>query len=345
LRPALGNRAKNFQNFEGCSLIPSALLEYLRQPSLIRDGAKYFYRHHLAKLYVDKEIRQWESCRSQTSDMRFFCRNRWVEPESWETQFDASLLDILDRPVILLGKGGGGTRLLALAARDCDIFIGNLLNKSNDTLEMALALYQGILRKAVSLDVDPRALTVSHLRLAAAQMIRKTSKVSEWGFKLPESLLLLPEIDKAFPKARYVFMFPNLMLTCLRKPHLTAQPDNPVGNVCLYQAYTAAGRDPVHVNDDPPSIRMAFTTLHQISQLNQNCCAKFKKNRYYECEFDQFVHNPDKALNDLSAWLDTDRVGLKLMQTVDISRAQKAIRIDADIKEKVIKILDPLLNK
>jgi hypothetical protein len=46
-----------------------------------------------------------------------------------------------DKPVILLGRGGSGTRLLAQLALSVGVFLGNELNASHDSVEWVETLY------------------------------------------------------------------------------------------------------------------------------------------------------------------------------------------------------------
>ena len=74
----------------------------------------------------------------------------------------------LDSPVILLARGGGGSRLLTLLARDCGVFLGNDLNGSGDCMELALPIFKSLFRKYRSLYPPQQGLSVPDLRAAAA---------------------------------------------------------------------------------------------------------------------------------------------------------------------------------
>ena len=53
----------------------------------------------------------------------------------------------ISRPVVAIGRGGSGTRLLSLALQEHGIFLGNQLNESHDSTEWVDLIYKLAIEK------------------------------------------------------------------------------------------------------------------------------------------------------------------------------------------------------
>lgn len=167
-----------------------------------------------------------------------------------------------ERPTILLGRGYSGTRVLALLAQACGLFIGSRLNVSRDSLEMAPAIYAGVRRKA---EGGAPAATAAELRAAALALWEGGGRPTLWGFKLPEAILLLPELRRAFPRARYAFIKRDPLMSAAGRVHPTADPDVPFGRAALVLAARHAGLAPEELLAESVAWRLAVTTAHQFA--------------------------------------------------------------------------------
>jgi hypothetical protein len=264
------------------------------------------------------------------------------EKEYALTRFSPEVLVRLASPVVLLAQGGSGSRLLSLLATDCNIFIGNQVNPSGDCLDMRMAVYQGVIEKLTCKASWQKKLTVPRLRFAAATMLQKSERTSFWGFKLPESMFLMPEIREAFPRARYVHLIRDPLTTCLRRTHMTARFDNHIGRVTLPLGYRYCGSEPAKILQDSAALHMAYNVRHQVETVRAYC-RSFLKGRYLEVRFEEVLEKPMGVLELFSNWLDTTPVDHKVRDSVDINRAKHPrITYPAQIVEEVEQILAPL---
>lgn len=280
--------------------------------------------------------------------------------------FSSDILDQVESPVVLLARGGSGSRLLSLLAADANMFIGNDVNLSGDCLDMRMAIYQGVIEKFTSTTSWQKEFIVRRLRYAAAAMLqtaRQTAKhTAVWGFKLPESMLLTPELSQAFPHARYVHLIRDPLTTCLRRTHMTARLDNHIGRIALLLAYQYCGLAPAKILDDSPALHMAYTTRQQVETVRAYC-GSFTEKHYLELRFEDLLWRPMDILHLFSRWLNAtgteaefrnDRkasldhsqvtaTGRKLRDAVDIHRAtHPKITYPAPIVAQVEQILQPL---
>ena len=253
--------------------------------------------------------------------------------------------EVLDRagpPVVLLARGGSGSRLLSLAAQDCGLFVGNETNPAGDALEMVMAVYQGVLRKYLCPAEWQEEQITPHLQSSASEMLQKGEVVAQWGFKLPEMLLILPEIRKAFPGSRLLHLVRDPLTTCLRRTHMTARLDNKIGRLGIALGYRHAGLDPRQSLNDSPALHMAYTTRHQLETVLEICRA-LPRSEYVELRFEDAVAQPGAFVESVATWLGTTVRTQSLSDSVDKNRANNpSIRYSAAVERKALEILAPL---
>lgn len=162
-----------------------------------------------------------------------------------------------ERPVLLLGSGGGGTRVLAEAAARLGVVLGARVNESFDSVEWAPLVYDAVIAGSAP---APDAIR----QLAEAIYSPWLSDGGRWGLKLPELILVLPAFLDAFPAAQAVWLTRHPLSAALRRSHVTTQPDHPLGRVVLAAAYRNAGRDAARIATDPQYVRNALAWRHQV---------------------------------------------------------------------------------
>lgn len=228
---------------------------------------------------------------------------------------------LLDRPLILIGRGGGGTRLLSTIASDCGLFIGNKVNESGDCLDMVHWIYRGVFRKYHSTDAWMLSQIVPDLRLAAACMLEEAGWPEHWGFKLPETALILPEISEAFPAARYAAFSRIPENTVLRRSHMTARLDNHIGRCALTVAYDHFGLGRQQILEDDTLIHMAVTTLHQTALINAHMLG-LPSGHGLNLSFEDTIASPENVLRSFSEFSGLPILSHRITTTVDQPRSR-----------------------
>ncbi|WP_225444371.1 sulfotransferase family protein [Pseudomarimonas arenosa] len=230
-------------------------------------------------------------------------------------------------PLVLVSRGGSGSRLLATLAQDCGVFIGNELGASGDALEMVHSVYRGVLRKFRYRSKEGFQQTVDDLRASAAAMLAKQPEsLIHWGFKLPESILILDEIAVAFPFARYIQLLRDPLETCLRRTHMTARWDNQIGQATLRAAYEHCLLDIGQALDDPPELHMAITTKHQLD-LALDFMTRLGPDRAMVVRFEDLIQQSKRVLSQTRAWIGTSdpiQPSSTLLSMIDPERAMRA---------------------
>ena len=110
--------------------------------------------------------------------------------------------EVLSRPVVATGRGGSGSRLLSLALQEHDVFLGNGLNKSGDSTEWVDLIYTLAIRKLTG-KLSTGNHWLQELVACAENILAKGQweQTQPWGWKLPETMLFVPEVADAFPGA------------------------------------------------------------------------------------------------------------------------------------------------
>jgi len=201
---------------------------------------------------------------------------------------------------------------------------------------MTPAIYNSLFRKFLCNGVheEPRSLEAlraihqaklspEDLRNAAANMLLYSGLQTDrlWGFKLPEALLLIPQLHDAFPTARYVFMHRHPLAGCLGRSHQTAELDNPIGQMLLPIAYRRQNRSPLQALEDSQPERIAYSIVHQDETALADRQDLLDPRRSLSILFEDMLLDPENETQKLSSWLATRVQASRLTQVVDLRRA------------------------
>jgi len=245
----------------------------------------------------------------------------------------------LDSPIILISRGGSGSRLLSTMAQDMDIFLGNKVNLSGDAMELVQSIYQGIVEKYRCKTVWQKKQITHRIKAACAEMIKDIPLDRLWGFKLPECIFLLPELQEAFPNARYIHFLRDPLSTCLRRTHMTARLDNHIGRITLPLAYDYLKIERKNILNDHSIKHMVNTTIHQLSLIKKNL-DQLPEHKKLEIKLENIINDPGMEMNTLSKWLGQPIIFHTLGGKIDKNRA--AIQYDNYSQELIESVKNSL---
>lgn len=292
--------------------------------------------------YLPANLAEW-------TDSNRYILNKWPEwsdeLDSENFEFDADPVSEFGPPIILLSRGGSGSRLLSTAMQDLGVFLGQNVNASGDCMDMVQAVYRAVLSKYQRRAPWQRAEIVPRLRYSAQAMLAEAPPTGAWGFKLPESLLILPELDAAFPGARYVHLIRDPLNTCLRRTHMTARADNAIGRTTLRAAYKHCERPLYRILEDSAGLHMAYTTIHQL-EVALHDIKQLISDRALSVRFEDALSDPTGFIEKLSTHLDLPHLSNVLSDTVDPERAKSPKQIHPEpVRLEVERVLGPLRKK
>jgi hypothetical protein len=254
-----------------------------------------------------------------------------------------------DSPVNLVGKGGGGTRLLSQLAIDAGLTMGPNLNDSLDSIDLVGAVYPSVRQKIGREPAGSNPPGIIPSLHASAKKIRDAIPAEDkgpWGFKLPENIFLLPEWLEAFPKGRFAVLLRDPTSTSFRRPHITSTPQAGIGRVALHAAYMHCGFDTAKLESDPVPIRNACAIVHQLDLLiDFMATMKADVHRVHWVFFENVLSHPDREIMRFSQWMGCNRRGNSLQDTVSRERAFSGIDASIEVTKKVNDILFPLYGR
>ncbi|KZX55067.1 hypothetical protein A3709_08720 [Halioglobus sp. HI00S01] len=147
-------------------------------------------------------------------------------------------------PIVIGGLGGSGTRLVVTLLRRMGVHFGGELNdsldnlwftllflrrslllKSDDEVEKLSWIFANAMRHGVELSEELRVLLdeataldrapvvpAEHLQRARDSLLHSPThdrRHEHWGWKEPNSHIMLPQLDRCFPDMKYVFVVRN----------------------------------------------------------------------------------------------------------------------------------------
>ena len=221
-------------------------------------------------------------------------------------------------PLILTGRGGSGTRLLADALRGQGVDLGARLNPSSDSIHWADLLYEMVLSSLQGHCSPWSGSWSEELRHRARCLSLGRLSAKPWGFKLPEAMLVLNTLLQTWPRSTVVHLVRHPLDTCLRRTHMTSRTSNPVGKALLEQAYRTLER-PQRPDDDPPHLRNAVSWWYQLQEIQR--VREHFPGRVIEIRYEDLCDCPQETINALMQALGSQSrpVGLP----VDSSRRRR----------------------
>jgi hypothetical protein len=158
----------------------------------------------------------------------------------------------VEQPVVLMGRGKSGTRLLSLACGQLGVSLGitprlPAADIDHRPFRQAVkALAQRCFAAGGIEAVDPRDLELFEYRMEQARrrLQRRDPGALAWGWKWPETYLITPIVYAAFPKGRFIHMVRDGRDLAFKR-HLTDDMRRPLGRTIL--AHLGVAGQPRHV--------------------------------------------------------------------------------------------------
>lgn len=214
-------------------------------------------------------------------------------------------------PLIATGRGGSGTRLLTLLLQGLGVHLGNSLNPSGDSVEWADLIYELCLASLAGHPGPWRGRWSSEL-IHRARCVAPASAAGPWAFKLPEAMLVLPQLTSIWPSTPVIHLVRHPVDTCLRRSHMTSRLNNPIGRAILQRSFAALGlkEDPA---DAPAYWCNAVSWWFQLEQL-QRCknVTSIRSQPWIELRYEDICADPQRQADLLADQLGLCRVPMTL---------------------------------
>lgn len=204
-----------------------------------------------------------------------------------------------EAPVVVMGRGHSGTRVLAWAIEELGIRLGTLAEKPTGdaqdrrfTRRIKKIAERNVATPAAAAP-DPR--DVRSFQKAAARFIEWIGDApAGWGWKFPETYMIGNVVDAAFPEARYVHMVRDGRDLAF-KAHLTDDASRGLGHRLL---------EHLGALDEPHYIQAARSWDYQVRRFQD--FADSVRDRVHEMTFESLCNDPEATMERLCAFLEVD---------------------------------------
>ena len=201
-----------------------------------------------------------------------------------------------EEPVVVMGRGHSGTRIMAWALEALGIRLGTL--KTKTTGDCQDRRFTGIIKKLARRTLHlPATYPPSRRDLKTFQ--KAVHKYLEWmgdnkpawGWKFPETYLIGTIVDAVFPSARYIHMIRDGRDLAF-KYHLTDDPNRGLGRTLL---------DHLDAVDQPDHIQAALSWDFQVKRFD--ALADSLGDRLHTLTFEALCHNPLEEMERIASFL------------------------------------------
>lgn len=199
-----------------------------------------------------------------------------------------------ERPVVLMGRGHSGTRVLAYAVQSLGVDLGFAMHTGRGDPDDAKFRKQ--LAEAArkwNVDDEPPERHVRALRKVFASWLLRANIGEPWGWKYPESYLLAPHIDRIFPAARFVHIVRDGRDLAFKR-HRTDDPTTKLGRAVLSE---------IGALNNPPHVRAARSWAYQARLFRDYAARRIPRERLHGVTFENFCRDPIGETERIAAFL------------------------------------------
>jgi hypothetical protein len=245
-------------------------------------------------------------------------------------------------PVIIMGRGHSGTRILAWLCNH----LGILLDTREDAApgDVHDFRFQDEI-KAIAL----RSLEVTQVEQVDPALVRRFqravygfytglgSPTAEWGWKFPETYLIGPCVAAVFPKARYLHLIRDGRDVAF-KYHPTDEPKNKLGKAIL-KMNNAMGL--------PHHLQAAISWEFQVNHF-EAFSARLPKQQIFALTFNELCQQPLETASRLCKFLNlpmTEACRRYLNEDIDQAKISQYRQSDPQQVREIEERVGPILLK
>lgn len=208
---------------------------------------------------------------------------------------------VRQRPVILMGRGKSGTRLLAWACTKLNIELGT--SETLATGDIDYRPLREVLRALARRNLDVR--TMEQLRTAELNLFQKsayeasrwlrgrTGRDRGWGWKWPETYLITPYVYKTFPQGRYIHMVRDGRDIAF-KHHSTDDATRKLGRTILRY---------LDVHNEPRHLQNAASWEFQVKGYRE-FAAEIPAAQRFDMTYEEFCRDPMQLMERIAEFLE-----------------------------------------
>lgn len=205
------------------------------------------------------------------------------------------------RPIIVLGRGKSGTRLLPRCLENIGVAMSIKPQMTSGDVDdfVFRKIVKQLARKNLFVDhaqdvsnADFELFQKSALRLYQ-KIAKNSNSVNAWGWKYPETYLIAPLVFRCFPHARFIHIIRDGRDVAFRQ-HLTDDPSTPLGHDILQS---------LNALDQPQHIRAALSWKFQVEKYAR-FTQQIPQHNQLELRYEAFCANPLASFERIAEFLD-----------------------------------------
>ncbi|GIX46476.1 MAG: hypothetical protein KatS3mg131_0687 [Candidatus Tectimicrobiota bacterium] len=198
------------------------------------------------------------------------------------------------RPVVIMGRGHSGTRVLASLCTQLGVQLGTAPHlPAGDPADRAFTRH---LKALAYRHLGTPVVTARRLRRFQRAVYRYYRRLGQpqglWGWKFPETYLIAPYVARTFPLARYLHLVRDGRDVAFKR-HLTDDPARRLGRRLLAQQ-GALGL--------PHHLQAALSWAFQVEQF-RGFAMTLPRAQLFEVRFETLCQHPAEVMTALGVFL------------------------------------------
>jgi len=197
-------------------------------------------------------------------------------------------------PVVLMGRGHSGTRVLAYAVQALGVNLGFTERMASGDPEDK-RFRRGMAKLARRWDVGdtPPERDLRKFRKLVYQWYQRIRPAGPWGWKYPETYLMAPHVHATFPRARYLHIVRDGRDLAFKR-HRTNDPTTQLGRMVLSK---------IGAVDEPGYIRGAVSWAYQVDLYADFAARALPPDRTLDLTFEELCADPVGVTRRVAAFL------------------------------------------
>jgi len=199
------------------------------------------------------------------------------------------------QPLMLMGRGHSGTRVLSFACMHLGIQLGTSAATGDADDRTFTRTIKKIVTRNLAVGMPARVEENDLIRFQnAVCKYYKTigSPQTLWGWKFPETYLIGDYVARTFPNARYIHLVRDGRDLAF-KNHLTDDPHRKLGKKLLSH---------IDAMNQPHHLQAALSWAFQVDQFD-SFRAKLNAGQVYDMQFEDICREPMTAIEGLCDFL------------------------------------------
>jgi hypothetical protein len=205
-----------------------------------------------------------------------------------------------ERPVVLMGRGKSGTRLLAWSCFHLGVATGSVprLPAGDVDSRYFRQTIKALAQRHFAAEAPPQSGNdLEWFQFAADVALRRLKRLSPhapaWGWKWPETYLIPQIVHATFPEARYIHMVRDGRDVAFKR-HLTDDLARPLGHTLMTH---------LNLRDEPRYVRAARSWEYQVRKYRR-FAAGLPPRQHLEFTYEEFCSAPVPTMQRIADFLE-----------------------------------------